>query len=151
MSVTVRVIVSIGLTLCAAYDSYLVVTTYQRTREIEWGYILCVGLLLVASWVVITGRAEVEEEERIYEVRIESPPPTGFWARFVAFATSRRATRMLARLITILFAGCLIYLWWQSWRYGAYPSADMARYLIMGILVYLAALFILYFLPARRQ
>jgi hypothetical protein len=151
MSVTARVIASIVISSYAIIDGWIVVATYRRTHEIEWGYVFCIGLLLMALLAVITQRAEAEEEKEVYEARIESPPPTGLWERIKAFATSRAATRALAYLILILFAGYMIYTGYMHRHYSFIPSRDPARYMNAALTFCIAALFILYFLPARRR
>ena len=101
-------------------------------------------------YILITGHG-LKKDEKTLETPYYSPAPSDLWERIKAFATSRAATRALAYLILILFIGYIIYVGYMQRHYSFIPSRDPARYMNAALAICIAALFILYFLPARKR
>lgn len=126
------------------------VRDYQSSHEIDWWSIIQIGLWLMMLYILITGHG-LKKEEKVIDTRYYLPTPSTLWERITTFATSRAATRALAYLILILFVGYMVYTGYMHRHYNFIPSRDPARYLNAVLTFCIAALFVIYFLPARRQ
>lgn len=143
-------IYSVVFSVMLIFYVHFLVRDYHYSHQIDWRFIIPIGLWIMMLYTVITGHG-LRQDEKVLDTRYYLPTPSSLWERITTFATSRAATRALAYLILILFVGYMVYAGYMHRHYNFIPSRDPARYLNAVFTFCIAALFVIYFLPARRQ